>query len=285
MNTVILTWNPEISSFKMSDYLEGMKRFDEFHLNWSVWDFNHIYKGDHFYLVRVGKGNTGVVMSGVCLCNPYEGENWKEADRPCPTFYIDLDIEWMINPDNGLVLSTKLLTEAIPGFDWTGGHSGRVLNIAEANILAKLWDKHLNENVSKVENTELVRHQTCPKLDYVIEGIADSVRNKIDGVEILDKYYGYQTGNLHDAEVKRINYDMEDNSIELVVQPCNSNDYLKFRFTQIFSVEWDTTQFCMYVAVSRIYRELNSLVAEFDNVYFSVCCKHLEVSLVSFIYD
>lgn len=285
MNTVILTWNPEISSFKMSDYLEGMKRFDEFRLNWSVWDYKHIFKGQHFFLVRVGKGNTGVVMSGIILCNPYEGNNWKEADRPAPTYYVNLDIEWMINPDNGPVLGTKLLTEAIPNFEWTGGHSGRVLNDDEKETFTQLWEKHIKESVSPLENTDLVCHCPQPSLDYVWKGIAKSSRDKIDGVEILDKFLGENTANLHDAEVKRIYYNIEDNSIEFVVQPCETNDYLKLRFTDLLDVQWEASSFYMYVHLCRIYSEYSYLVAEFDDVFFGVKCEHLEVSLVSYIYD
>ena len=38
MNAVVLMWNPEISSFKRVDFLNGMKNFDHFRLNWSVWE-------------------------------------------------------------------------------------------------------------------------------------------------------------------------------------------------------------------------------------------------------
>lgn len=64
MNTIILMWNTNISSFKMSDYEEGLRYFWNFQLNWSIWDYKHIHKGDRFFMIRVGNNNAGVIMSG-----------------------------------------------------------------------------------------------------------------------------------------------------------------------------------------------------------------------------
>ena len=41
MNTIILMWNPSISSVNMHDYEQSMKNCIEEYFNWSVWDSGH----------------------------------------------------------------------------------------------------------------------------------------------------------------------------------------------------------------------------------------------------
>ena len=77
MNTIILMWNPSISSVNMHDYEQSMKNCIEEYFNWSVWDWEHAQACDRFYLVRVGEGNTGIVMKGVLSSEPFEAEGVK----------------------------------------------------------------------------------------------------------------------------------------------------------------------------------------------------------------
>ena len=84
MNTIILMWNPSISSVNMHDYEQSMKNCIEEYFNWSVWDWEHAQACDRFYLVRVGEGNTGIVMKGVLSSEPFEaGPCLKTLRRPC----------------------------------------------------------------------------------------------------------------------------------------------------------------------------------------------------------
>ena len=51
-NTVVLMWNPKISSVMESDYEEwfdGLCTFREKFFNWSVWDYKHVGYGDRSY--------------------------------------------------------------------------------------------------------------------------------------------------------------------------------------------------------------------------------------------
>lgn len=276
MNTVILFWNPSISSFSMNDYLDGMKHFEDFQLDWSVYEHTSIFKGDRFYMIRVGEGNTGIVMNGVILCDPYIGEDWNGTDNP--RFYVDLDIEWMVNPDKGPVLATQQLFQLIPDFDWTGGHSGRVLNFDdsdECRKLNKLWLSNIEHHSA---DTDLVRH--CPQLslDYVETGIATSARSKIKGIEILDKFYGSQTDNLSEALIKDIHFNNADATLDIIVQPCDSEISLKFHFTDIVNVHWDAPMLNMYIYDSRIYTEYDYLVIEFDGLHIQISSENLQIT-------
>ena len=52
----------------------------------------------------------------------------------------------MINPETLPIIGTEQLQAAIPDFDWTGGHSGTVLNDSQAKVLQKLYISYLREN-------------------------------------------------------------------------------------------------------------------------------------------
>ena len=146
--TYILMWNPAFSSYKLDNFREELdalidRRYVEF--NWSVWDWKDAEKGDKFFLVRVGKeGNTGVVMAGEFSSDPWQGEDWSGKGRE--VYYMDMNVFAMIDSEVCPVLTTNELMENLPGFDWTGGHSGRVLDDDLAEKLEKMWREYLHKN-------------------------------------------------------------------------------------------------------------------------------------------
>ena len=83
--TFILMWNPSISSYTMErfdeDLIEMANGWDLEYFNWSVWDYENAQEGDAFYMVKVGPGSKGVVMSGVFTSDPYQDEDWSGKGR------------------------------------------------------------------------------------------------------------------------------------------------------------------------------------------------------------
>ena len=72
----------------------------------------------------MGEGNTGIVMSGVFDSNPYEAGDWSGKGRH--TFYMDMTPNVVLDPERAPMVTKEELQKAIPSFDWTGGHSGRM---------------------------------------------------------------------------------------------------------------------------------------------------------------
>ena len=279
MNTVILMWNPEISSFRLVDYECGMEDFEELNLNWSVREPHKINIGDRFYMVRVGKGRTGIVMSGLCLSHPYYGEDW--TDRNKIGNYIDLDIHWMFNLDHGPILDTYLLAQAIPDFDWTGGHSGRVLEPKDAAILEKLWEEHLAKNAAVLTDPKLVIHSDESLIDYVPAGISPRAHDQIKGIQLLDQFLGPDTNHLDKAVLRDLHFDRNNFSIDILIQPYHKDNLLlKFHFTDILDFRWDSPLFDTYLEPSCIYCQYSYLVTEFTNVNITISSESLEVSLL-----
>ena len=142
MKVFVLEWNPEISSYRMEDFTENLKNYDGTWFNWSVWDWKEAHEGDLFYLIKCGgEGPNGVVMQGHFVSEPYAGEDWSGKGRL--TYYIDMDVEYMIHPLRNELLTTETLDEAMPDFQWKGGHSGRVVPFEYALKLEEMWTAYL----------------------------------------------------------------------------------------------------------------------------------------------
>ncbi|MGN0036045.1 MAG: hypothetical protein ACI36X_02340 [Bacteroidaceae bacterium] len=159
-NTVVLMWNPAVSSFTPEDHRHGIAHLFTDYFNWSVWEHEKARCGDRFFLVRVGEGRTGIVMSGVFDSQPYEADDWSGRERR--VFYMDMLPNVVLDPDEAPMLTTEQLSEAIPSFDWTGGHSGRLLTKDEAKTLEAIWEDFLRKNKDKVDGRTMSvnRNQT-----------------------------------------------------------------------------------------------------------------------------
>ena len=59
---------------------------------------------------------------------------------------MDMEPNVIINPDEAPMLTTAELQEAVPSFDWTGGHSGRILTTKEAIAVEQLWNTFIEKN-------------------------------------------------------------------------------------------------------------------------------------------
>lgn len=152
-NTFILFWNPAISDCEIGDFHDFIRNSTDF--NWSIWDYQQAKIGDRFYMVRCGEGNTGIIMCGTFASNPFWGEDWSEQERN-NMHYIKLSQEMYFSPEHCPILTTAELQAAIPDFDWTGGHSGRLLDPESAEKLEEMWEEFLEKNAD-IFHTRAVR--------------------------------------------------------------------------------------------------------------------------------
>ena len=165
--TVILKWNPSISSYKMDQFEEELDLIDDGFIiddaNWSVWEYDKAKNGDKFYMLKVGPGVNGIVMCGVLTSEPYQCEDWSGKGRT--VYYMDMGITEMIHPDRCPILTSEELAKAIPDFDWNGGHSGVVLTQEQAQKLNALWKIYLEKHTEIF----LPRAAKCDISDYLDE--------------------------------------------------------------------------------------------------------------------
>jgi hypothetical protein len=144
-NCVILKWNPAISSYNMSRFLQAIE-WEESSSDWSIAQYDRIKAGDHFFMLKVGLGMCGIVASGKITSDPTPGEDWSGRGRK--VYYSDYDCDFMVNPETLPILESSVLEDNIPGFDWNSGHSGVVLDDEQAAVLKRLFNKYLRDNAA-----------------------------------------------------------------------------------------------------------------------------------------
>lgn len=143
MGTFILFWNPAISSYTLEQMQNDLANWTHVK-NWSVWRHKDAHKGDRFFMVRCGEGKTGICMSGHFDSEPYRGRDWSGKRRV--VYYMDLQVDTIIDSEILPILTTEVLQKQIPSFDWTGGHSGRLLAEKKAEKLEKIWTDFIEQN-------------------------------------------------------------------------------------------------------------------------------------------
>ena len=138
--TYLLRWNPTISSFKLDDYRDVLSKYpDGFSgMNWSVYEWEEVHKGDHFYMLRTGDDKAGIVFRGVFTSDPYPGEDW--AGNGKQRYYMDMDSYDCVPADVQSPIGIEELEKAVPDIDWRRGHSGQLLSEEDADKLDELWN-------------------------------------------------------------------------------------------------------------------------------------------------
>ena len=210
MATYILFWNPAISSYTMERFKDDFNNHGQVG-NWSFHEHEKVKYGDKFYMVRCGEGNVGIVMQGIIESRCYEAEDWSPKNRK-PIFYADIWGNVVIDSDNApKLLTPAILTEAIPDFNWYGGHSGRLLSDKDANILNKLFVEYLDSNPRMFPDKA--------HLDFDSVNITDN--NHV--IQMLTKKYG--------KKCEICGYDYENNFGKVAVK----KNHLKVPFDFIVS--------------------------------------------------
>lgn len=61
----------------------------------------------------------------------------------------------ILNPDKSPMVTTRQLQKAIPSFDWSGGHSGRMLSPEEALAIETIWADFINNNAKNIDGVNM----------------------------------------------------------------------------------------------------------------------------------
>ena len=147
-NTFLLRWNPALSSYTMERLDEDMTDWangewcDDF--DWSVYDWQKARKGDRFFMLRVGEGNTGVFAAGRFTSDPFLGDDWSGKGRE--VHYMTMEFETVFHPERAEIITTEELRAELPEIDWSGGHSGVMLDAESAERLELMWRDYVGRN-------------------------------------------------------------------------------------------------------------------------------------------
>lgn len=135
--TFVLMWNPETSDITLNEHIRSIRNMFENDFSRRVHEWKEAQMGDRFYIVRVGDGNTGIVMSGIFGSQPYMSESRNAKGRRA--HIIDLKPNMILNPETAPMLTTEDLENTILNFMWRGGYSGRLLTKEQAKLLEALF--------------------------------------------------------------------------------------------------------------------------------------------------
>lgn len=257
MKTYILFWNPAISSYKLEDFQREMADLNNADMNWSVWEYENACAGDRFFMVRCGSGKTGICMSGYFSSDPYKDEDWSGRGRV--TYYMDLEPDYMINPDYLPILSTLDLVRDVPGFDWNGGHSGRLIDSKLAEKLEAIWKKFTDEHAEMF--TMRAAHQ---------EVDPERFRNEDNAVTVC--LYFTEEGKLQasyyplDIEIEGDNIDdVKNRVIEILGEKIGKEYEVRFAYDDI-----DEDDFPLYEKTIRLVQENITEGTIFDDTYWDI---------------
>lgn len=144
MATYIFFWNPEVSNYKRETFTKYFTHGDPFS-NWSINEYESVDYNDRFYMVICGPINA-VIARGEIISKAWEGKDWSPKKRK-PVFYVDTETRICVNPfKTSTLLTAEEVSKVITGFDWFGGHSGRLLLEEDAKKLDSLFDNYIESN-------------------------------------------------------------------------------------------------------------------------------------------
>lgn len=147
-NTFLLRWNPAISSYNMERLDEDMNAWSqgwwEEAFDWSVYEWQKARKGDRFFMVRVGEGNTGVFAAGRFISDPYKDEDWSGKGRE--VYYMKMEFEAIFHPERADIITTEDLERELPDIDWRKGHSGELVEGEATDRLELMWRDYIGRS-------------------------------------------------------------------------------------------------------------------------------------------
>ena len=62
----------------------------------------------------------------------------------------------ILNPDEAPMITTTELEKEIPDFQWTGGHSGRILSPEDSRKLEMMWQEFLLKNHDAIDGRTFI---------------------------------------------------------------------------------------------------------------------------------
>lgn len=141
MSSYLLTWNPkEWPQEKFDEYFDKFKLGET--LRWSCGNTKKIAKGDSFYLLKQGKGNKGIIGSGIVCQTPYVAAHYqaKMADNGKTALYVDIKFEYLSHPNKSIPISRdELNSPALSCSIWDVRGSGKSIPIEIESELKKIW--------------------------------------------------------------------------------------------------------------------------------------------------
>lgn len=127
MNTFLFVWNPK--RWKWEDIEQSIEQVDKTgkcSKRWSCGSRKSIEPGDRIFLVKVGTQPKGIIAAGFATTRRFSYKHWSGENKEA--FYIDIDFEVLLNPDEEPILTLDILkARNLSTQNWTPQSSGILL--------------------------------------------------------------------------------------------------------------------------------------------------------------
>lgn len=143
MSTFILTWNPAISEYKMDQFHHDLKTVNDGEsadLYWPVEEYEDCQEGDRFFMIRTGRGHTGICMAGYFYSDPFEDDDHSDSSK---RYISGIDPLVWINTDEADHISLDTLKTLLPKIKWDRLESGTLISDEDAAIIEEAWLNYL----------------------------------------------------------------------------------------------------------------------------------------------
>ncbi len=139
MSTYLFVWNPK--RWAWDDIEQNIRQIDKTGKcseRWSCGDTKSIKPGDRIFLVKVGTEPKGIIAAGFATTTPFPERHWSGENKEA--FYIDIDFEVLLNPDEEPILTLQILkTGNLTAQNWTPQASGISIKPELVDELEAVW--------------------------------------------------------------------------------------------------------------------------------------------------
>ena len=144
----LLAWNP--NSWDWEDLQEACQltqNGEKYATSWSCAS-NSVKVGDRVYIIALGTADNGILASGYAVSEQYEYEHWDEQKRAegKKNKGIDIELEYIINPEKKKPLAQSLLKNHYPEQHWSPQASGISIKKQYTKTLYNEWLNYISDD-------------------------------------------------------------------------------------------------------------------------------------------
>jgi 5-methylcytosine-specific restriction protein A len=152
MQAILLTWKPSKWA------VENLKKMIEEHQNgqtthrWSSGTTKQISVGSRVFLMKQGKGQTGIFGSGEVVREPYEDDHYNADERKAGKqgLFVDVNFDQLYDPTASIPVDRSELRE-IDERLWNSQGSGKKIQQPVAAELERLWSARTGSSIQYAE--------------------------------------------------------------------------------------------------------------------------------------
>lgn len=139
MNTFLFAWNPEKWDWEhLEQNIEELEKTGRVYQMWSCASHKSVKVGDRAFLIKLGKGNRGIIGAGYISSPPFLAQHWSGSGKMVQR--VTIDFEALLNPNTDPILPMSSLKQGkLATQHWSTQISGISINPDIVDELEAVW--------------------------------------------------------------------------------------------------------------------------------------------------